>query len=522
MDSRVASAALPVKTIIKGNNKYMVEKVLGAGGFGITYRVVTYHGNIAVRFAVKEYFPSNMCERVDGRLSYSGPVKNDVENGLASFIAEAERLKSQNIHHPNIVGINEVIRTNNTAYYVMEYITGRNVRDYLMQERNRQPLPEDEALELIRPVLSAISLLHAHKITHLDIKPDNIVLSPVEDSEGLRPVVIDFGLSKHYDEKGNATSKVKFIACSPGYAPNEQYQDGGISTFTPQADVYALGATLFFMLTGKDPAVAANISRDKVLAALPTTISEKTRKAIADAMRPDKTERTQSVAQLADNLGIKLNTSSESNLTVPISLGGSSSPLGKITDNIGKIGKITGILAAVAVVIALLVALFSGSDKADSQAVVPTDSTAVQQQPVDSAAIQQQPVQQQPQQPQQQPVQQQQQPAQQQQPIQQQQQQQPQQQQQQSVQQQPTHQQAPTAQPTVTNGRLSLGYGTYSGQIRSGKPHGEGTITFSSSRDYYGVQVEPGYTIRGTFSNGQLEAGNVYDNNGTKIQYLVP
>lgn len=506
MDPRVASAALPVKTIIKGNNKYMVEKVLGAGGFGITYRVVTYQGNIALRFAVKEYFPSNMCERVDGRLSYSGPVKTDVENGLASFIAEAERLKSQNIHHPNIVGINEVIRTNNTAYYVMEYITGRNVRDYLMQERNRQPLPEDEALELISPVLSAIALLHSHKITHLDIKPDNIVLAPVEDSDGLRPVVIDFGLSKHYDEKGNATSKVKFIACSPGYAPNEQYQDGGISTFTPQADVYALGATLFFMLTGKDPAVAANISRDKVLAALPTTISEKTRKAIADAMRPDKTERTQSVTKLADDLGITLNSSSESNLTVPISLGSSDSPLGKITNNIGKIGKITGILAAVAVVIALLVALFSGSDKAETdQPVVATDSTAVQQQPVDSTATQQipelpaqQPVQQQSaQQPAQQPVQQQAAPA------------------------QPTQQQAP-AQPAVTNGRLSLPYGTYNGQIRNGKPHGEGTITFTSSRDYYGCQVEPGYTISGTFSNGQLEGGNVYDNNGTKIQYLVP
>ena len=275
MDQRVASQALPVKTIIKGKNKYMVEKVLGAGGFGITYRVVTYHGNIAIRFAVKEYFPSNMCERIDGRLSYSGPVKADVENGLDSFISEAERLKSQNIHHPNIVGINEVIRANNTAYYVMEYINGRNVRDYLMLERNHRPLPEDEALELIRPVMAAIALLHRHKVTHLDIKPDNIVLSPVEDSDGLRPVVIDFGLSKHYDEKGNATSKVKFIACSPGYAPNEQYQDGGISTFTPQADVYALGATLFFMLTGHDPAVAANISRDKVLAALPTTISEK-------------------------------------------------------------------------------------------------------------------------------------------------------------------------------------------------------------------------------------------------------
>lgn len=512
MNQRVASSALPVKTIIKGNNKYMVEKVLGAGGFGITYRVVTYHGNIAVRFAVKEYFPSNMCERVDGRLSYSGPVKNDVENGLESFIAEAERLKAQNIHHPNIVGINEVIRTNNTAYYVMEYITGRNVRDYLMKERDGKPLPEDEALELIGPVLSAIAMLHNHKITHLDIKPDNIVLSPVEDSDGLRPVVIDFGLSKHYDEKGNATSKVKFIACSPGYAPNEQYQDGGIATFTPQADIYALGATLFFMLTGKDPAVAANISRDKVLAALPSTVSEKTRNAIANAMRPDKSERTQSVSKLANDLGIKLDTKSESNLTVPISLGNSSSPLSKITDNIGKIGKITGIVAAVAVVIALLASLFGGSDSDKEALPVVSDSTAtVIEQPVQTDTVvptqqpepAQQPAQQQPAPQQQQPVQQ---------PVQQ-------QTVQQTVQQTPV-QQAPQ-QPAVTNGTLNLGYGTYRGEIFKGKPHNNGTITFTSSQSYRDVPVEAGYRLEGTFDNGELIIGKLFDNNGTLIQKIM-
>ncbi|MCM1021938.1 MAG: serine/threonine protein kinase [Muribaculum sp.] len=499
---QIASSALPPKTIIKGNSKYMVEKVLGAGGFGITYRVVTYHGNIAVRFAVKEYFPSNMCERVNGRLSYSGPVKNDVENGLASFIAEAERLKAQNIHHPNIVGINEVIRTNNTAYYVMEYITGRNVRDYLMQERGRTPLPEDEALDLIRPVLSAINMLHNHKITHLDIKPDNIVLAPVEDSDKLRPVVIDFGLSKHYDEKGNATSKVKFIACSPGYAPNEQYQDSGISTFTPQADVYALGATLFFMLTGKDPAVAANISRDKVLAALPSNVSEKTRNAIADAMRPDKSERTQSVAQLASNLGITLNNSSDSNLTVPISLGDKSSVIDKVTNNIGKIGKISAIGAVAAVVIVLAVtALNTGFKEKPS---VGDTLQLTQQPPVSTDSVVEQP--------QQQPLQQPQQPEPQ-----------PQQTVQQQVQPQAPAQPQPQtpAQPAVTSGQVSLGYGTYNGQLRSGKPDGKGTITFSRAYSYRDADVEAGYRIEGTFENGQLVVGKLYDNNGTLLQTIM-
>lgn len=479
----------------------MVEKVLGAGGFGITYRVVTYHGNIAIRFAVKEYFPSNMCERIDGRLSYSGPVKTDVENGLASFISEAERLKSQNIHHPNIVGINEVIKANNTAYYVMEYINGRNVRDYLMQERNRRPLPEDEALELIRPVMAAIALLHRHKVTHLDIKPDNIVLSPVEDSDGLRPVVIDFGLSKHYDEKGNATSKVKFIACSPGYAPNEQYQDGGISTFTPQADVYALGATLFFMLTGHDPAVAANISRDKVLAALPTTISEKTRMAIADAMRPDKTERTQTVTQFASNLGIRLDSSSESNLTVPLSLSNGPSIKDWVLANIGKGLALVALLAAVIAVIAYM--SYGNSEKETTIPPVTADSTSIATQQPDSITTttipQQQPVNTQNQQPAA-PVQTQPQPVQ---------------------TQQTTTQPAPAA-PAVTTGTLSLNYGSYKGEIKSKKPHGEGSIYFNRSHTYYDTPVEPGYHLEGTFENGQLIIGKLYGADGSKLQTIMP
>ncbi len=499
MDQRVASQALPVKTIIKGKNKYMVEKVLGAGGFGITYRVVTYHGNIAIRFAVKEYFPSNMCERIDGRLSYSGPVKADVENGLDSFISEAERLKSQNIHHPNIVGINEVIRANNTAYYVMEYINGRNVRDYLMQERNHRPLPEDEALELIRPVMAAIALLHRHKVTHLDIKPDNIVLSPVEDSDGLRPVVIDFGLSKHYDEKGNATSKVKFIACSPGYAPNEQYQEGGISTFTPQADVYALGATLFFMLTGHDPAVAANISRDKVLAALPTTISEKTRMAIADAMRPDKTERTQTVTQFASNLGIRLDSSSESNLTVPLSLSSGPSIKDWFLANIGKGLALVALLAAVIAVIAYI--SYGNSEKETVANPVPTDTTSITTQQPDSITTipQQQPANTQNQQPAA-PVQTQPQPVQ---------------------TQQTTTQPAPAA-PVVTTGTLSLNYGSYKGEIKSKRPHGEGSIYFNRSHTYYDTPVEPGYRLEGTFENGQLIIGKLYGADGSKLQTIMP
>lgn len=111
-------------------------------------------------------------------------------------------------------------------------------------------LGEEEMLELMRPIIDAVEFLHKHRMTHLDIKPDNIMLATGEDSR-VRPTLIDFGLSKHYGKDGKPTSTINTLGCSDGYAPIEQY--GGITTFSPSADVYALGATMLFCLTGKDP-----------------------------------------------------------------------------------------------------------------------------------------------------------------------------------------------------------------------------------------------------------------------------
>ena len=126
------------------------------------------------------------------------------------------------------------------------------------------------------------------------------MLHTYSGEEDSYPVLIDFGLAKHYDNKGKPTSTVRLQGCSDGYSPMEQYVR--INEFSPFADVYALAATLFFMLTGKDPVIASEISKDYIVESLPELISERTRNAIVAAMRKDKTERTQTIRQFLDNL----------------------------------------------------------------------------------------------------------------------------------------------------------------------------------------------------------------------------
>lgn len=249
--------ALRPGTVIHGPERdYTIISKLGQGGFGITYLVeadVTI-GNITakVRFALKEHFIGSLCDRADDTVtvSFSKPVAGEIDRSLQSFIKEATRLQSIGLRHPNIVNINEVFEANNTAYYVMEYLEGESLDDYI---RRVGPLTQEQTVYFLRPIVEAVALLHANRLTHYDIKPQNIIIAPGSDSVP-RPVLIDFGLSKHYDESGRATSTTPVGGHSPGYSPIEQYS--GIAGFSPAADIYALGATAYHCLTGHPPAEA--------------------------------------------------------------------------------------------------------------------------------------------------------------------------------------------------------------------------------------------------------------------------
>lgn len=266
---------LPKGHILKSPNYiYRIESVLGCGGFGITYLASANIkvGNVSVKgkFAIKEHFVSSDCERdpETSRVVYSNPAKERVENSRKDFISEARRLHKVSADHPNIVKVNEVFEANDTAYYVMEYLEGESLRSFVSK---KGVLDEDMMLSIMNPIIKAVQYLHENRMTHLDIKPDNIMLTQ-DDNGKIRPVLIDFGLSKHYDKNGMPTSTINTLGCSDGYAPIEQY--AGITTFSPSADIYALGATMWFCLTGRNPKKSTDVDGSELSDSISGSSSE--------------------------------------------------------------------------------------------------------------------------------------------------------------------------------------------------------------------------------------------------------
>ena len=286
------SQALPAGTMLASRQrKYKIKKVLGQGGFGITYlatsRIMVENITTEASFCIKEHYIQSMNERRGTSVIISNPNNvADVQNSLEAFLGEARRLNSLS-RHDNIVRVNEVFEANGTAYYVMQFIDGQKLSTYV-RGHDGGILPEVEALRITGEVGHALSFLHENRVTHLDVKPDNIMLN-----EDMRPVLIDFGLAKHYDKKGRPTSSIKVMGISEGYAPIEQYV--GITEFTPEADVYALAATLFFMLTGEHPPKSTEITGTLIAERLQGHASASTVKALQHGLERLKEMRTHSV-----------------------------------------------------------------------------------------------------------------------------------------------------------------------------------------------------------------------------------
>lgn len=295
-----------------------VRPVLGQGGFGITYLASRQFkdGNInlgTVYYAIKEFFVKGSCWRDENsaQMLYSPAAKSDVLESLKDFKEEANRLKEICKGNPNIVNVNEVFEANGTAYYVMEFLEGESLRSLV---KRTGPLSEGVALSYIRPIAEAVDYIHTrHRLLHLDIKPDNIMLRKGEDGQSAEPMLIDFGVSIHFNKKGDLTSPHHSTGVSEGYSPPEQRQDGGInkiiadrkqkqkegfktlSLIPCEVDVYALGATLYYMLVGKNPYFEMN--EDIIRQKLQQTISDKTRQVILNAMRTSASARTQTAAE---------------------------------------------------------------------------------------------------------------------------------------------------------------------------------------------------------------------------------
>ncbi len=273
---------LKVGSTLQGD-KYRIEKVLGQGGFGITY--LAYQELLDRKVCIKEFFFKEYCERDEATSQVSlGTTANKemVERFMAKFVKEARTISQ--MEHPNIIRIFDVFKENNTAYYVMEYIEGDSLADMV---NRRGCIPEEEALCYIRCVADALDYVHQKHINHLDVKPGNIL---VRNSDK-RVLLIDFGLSKQYDASGNQTSTTP-VGISHGYAPIEQYKQNGVQEFSPQTDIYALGATLYKLLSGNTPPQPSDIINDG-LPELPIYISENVRNAVKHAMQIRKADRPQ-------------------------------------------------------------------------------------------------------------------------------------------------------------------------------------------------------------------------------------
>lgn len=277
---------LKANVLLQGG-KYRIIRVLGQGGFGITYEaeVVALKKSVAI----KEFFIKEYCDRDEatGRVKIGSLEVNSalVARFKAKFIREAQLIAS--LDHPNIVKTYDVFEENGTAYYVMDYLAGSSLADVV---RSGGALSESEALLYIGQIADALAYLHSRHSLHFDVKPANILL----DSDG-RAVLIDFGVSKHYDESGQQTSSTP-VGLSEGYAPLEQYRHSEIGWFTPATDIYALGATLFFLLSGQAPP-SASVVHEEGLPALPSGIIDPVKNAVWHAMRPKRKDRPQSIQE---------------------------------------------------------------------------------------------------------------------------------------------------------------------------------------------------------------------------------
>ena len=282
---------LPDNTLLQGG-KYRIIRFISSGGFGCTYEAELVLLN--KRVAIKEFFVKDFCNRDVSNSHVTVATQSKVkliERLKKKFIEEASALFS--MQHPNIVRVTDVFEENSTAYYVMDYINGQSLQDIV---KGNGALGESQAVGYIKQVAEALKYVHGLNRLHLDVKPGNIM---IDDNN--QAILIDFGASKQYDEvDGENTSTL--LGKTPGYAPLEQIGNE-VAKFLPATDIYALGATLYKLLTGVNPVSATQLVSGETLEPIPSTISKSTRNAIAAAMEINKNKRPQSIDEFLSLLG---------------------------------------------------------------------------------------------------------------------------------------------------------------------------------------------------------------------------
>jgi serine/threonine-protein kinase len=253
MDTSTFPNALPAGTALRGGD-FILQTVLGQGGFGITYRALDRGLQRAA--AIKEFFPQG-AQRMSQSVMAGGHSDADFVAAREKFLNEARTLAQFN--NPYIVNVYTIFEENHTAYMVMEFVDGRDL-DATVEARGA--LPQAEAITIAEQIGSALQEVHRAGMLHLDVKPENILLETARTPAGSTPgvaraVLLDFGLTRKLETAtGYATTRLDAFARfgTAGYAPLEQYSRTGQTGVT--TDVYALAATMYFTLTGRAPTEA--------------------------------------------------------------------------------------------------------------------------------------------------------------------------------------------------------------------------------------------------------------------------
>lgn len=283
-------ALLPIGTTL-ANGKYRIERYLASGGFGKTYEATDTAFDEKV--AIKELYIKGVC----GRVGDSNEVSISLTENQRTFSMQQDKFRKEarrlrKLSNSHIVHVHDLFDENNTSYYVMDFVEGESLSE--RQKRTKAPMSESEVMLILPQMLDALATVHDEGIWHLDLKPGNIML----DKKG-NVQLIDFGASKQLRNKdGDSLSTSSALAYTPGYAPSEQMEQN-MEKFGAWTDIYALGATLYHLLTRNQPPSPSDIDEDADAALpFPKSVSKKTRDLIMWMMKPNRKMRPQSIADV--------------------------------------------------------------------------------------------------------------------------------------------------------------------------------------------------------------------------------
>lgn len=288
-----ADSYLAVGTLLHGG-RYRIERYLASGGFGKTY--VASDLTFEKTLVIKEFYIKGTCVRHDDNAVTVSQSDNAplFDAQRSKFRKEAKRLNG--LAHPNIVKVHDLFDENSTSYYTMDLVEGESLRDLV---KSRGPLPEAQVWSIFTQLLDALAYIHERHIWHLDLKPANVLV----DASG-HVTLIDFGASKVIDNDSDGTQATSSaLAYTPGYAPLEQ-EGRNFKSFGPWTDFYALGATLYNIVSGQNvPTTSEVVAEGTAAFAFLPSASKKLRDLIVWLMKPSHKERPQTVEAMRAKIG---------------------------------------------------------------------------------------------------------------------------------------------------------------------------------------------------------------------------